>query len=215
MTRRRIDPEQVAPWLFEVTSQVMADGTPLAALFPGHVGPIHLELGCGYGLFLRDMAVLRPDRAILGVEHDRGAALRSARKLMLAAATNARVVIGDAYWVLYGLFGERSIGDVFVNFPDPWPKRRHAGRRFIRQPFVDALHHKMVPGHRVYLATDVAAYAAEMVTLFDAHPGFVSRVPGGGYTHEKPTPAYSKYEQDFLSQGLAIYYLVYEARQAG
>lgn len=215
MTRRRIDPDRVAPWLFEVSGQETAGTGLLAALFPAHDGPIHLELGCGYGLFLRDLAALRPDRAFLGVEHDRGAALRSARKLMLATATNARVVIGDAYWVLYALFGERTIGDVFVNFPDPWPKRRHAGRRFIRQPFVDALHRRMVLGHRVYLATDVAAYAAEMVTLFDAHPGFINQVPAGGYTHGKPTPVHSKYERDFVSQGLPIYYLVYEACPAG
>jgi tRNA (guanine-N7-)-methyltransferase len=211
MTRRRIDPDQVAPWLFELDGQETSGTGSLAALFPGHDGPIHLELGCGYGQFLRDLAALRPDHALLGVEHDRGAALRTARKLMLAAATNARVVIGDAYWVLYHLFGERSIGDVFVNFPDPWPKRRHAGRRFVRQPFVDALHGKMVPGHRVYLATDVAAYATEMVTLFNAHPGFINRVSTGAYTHTKPTPVHSKYERDFLSQGLPIYYLVYEA----
>jgi tRNA (guanine-N7-)-methyltransferase len=215
MTRRRIDPEQVAPWLFEVRGQETAGGRTLAALFPGHGGPIHLELGCGYGLFLRDIAALRPDHVFLGVEHDRGAALRSARQLMLAAVTNARVVIGDAYWVLHGLFGEGSIGDVFVNFPDPWPKRRHAARRFIRQPFVDALQRRMVPGHRVYLATDVATYATEMETLFDAHPGFVTRVPGGGSTHTKPTTVHSKYEQDFLSEGLPIYYLVYEARRMG
>jgi tRNA (guanine-N7-)-methyltransferase len=211
VTRRRIDPDHVAPWLFEVRGQEAVGVEPLAALFPGHHGPIHLELGCGYGLFLRDLAALRPDHAFLGVEHDRGAALRSARKLMLAESTNARVVMGDAYWVLHGLFGEGSVGDVFVNFPDPWPKRRHAGRRFIRQPFVDALRCRMPRGYRVYLATDVAAYATEMVTLFDAQPGFRSRVPGGGYVHAKQTPVFSKYERDFLAQGLPIYYLVYEA----
>ncbi|MGD2063640.1 MAG: hypothetical protein PVF51_08680 [Nitrospirota bacterium] len=215
MTRRRIDPDRVAPWLFEVAGPETLGAKPLAALFPGHAKPVHVELGCGYGLFLRDMAVLRPDEAFLGVEHDRGAALRSARKLMLAGATNARVVLGDAYWALHGLFDEASIGDVFVNFPDPWPKRRHAGRRFVRQPFVDALRRRMASGHRVYLATDVAAYAMEMAALFDAQPGFIRRVPGGGYTHTKPTPVHSKYEQDFLSQGLPIYYLVYEACPVG
>jgi len=211
MTRRRIEFAQVAPWFLEAPSQGREGAGLVDALFPGRASPIHLEFGCGYGLFLRDLAALQPDGAFLGIEHDRGAALRTARKLMLAAADNARVVMGDAFWVLRGLFPEGTVGDVYVNFPDPWPKRRHASRRYIRQPFVEELHRKMAPGHAVYLATDVLAYAEEMVVLFNAHPGFVSGVANGGYTRTKPTPVHSKYEQDFLAQGLAVYYLVYEA----
>jgi len=211
MTRRRIDLAQVAPWFVEAPSQGQAKTGLVEALFPRHAGPIHLEFGCGYGLFLRDLAALQPDEAFLGVEHDRGAALRTARKLMLAAADNARVVVGDAFWVLRGLFQEGMVGNVYVNFPDPWPKRRHATRRYIRQPFVEELHRKMARGHTVYLATDVLSYAEEMVVLFNAHPGFVSGVANGGYTHIKPTRVYSKYEQEFLAQGLSVYYLAYEA----
>jgi tRNA (guanine-N7-)-methyltransferase len=212
VTRRRIDLAQVAPWFVEAPPPGRDGATLLAALFPGHAGPVHLEFGCGYGLFLRDLAVLRPGARFLGVEHDRGAAMRAARKLMLAAVANARVVMGDAFWVLRGLFREGTVGDVYVNFPDPWPKRRHASRRYIRQPFVDELHRKMVPGHTVYLATDAVTYAEEMATLFGAHPGFISQVANGGYTHTKPTPVHSKYEQEFLSQGVPVYYLAYRVR---
>ena len=211
MTRRRIDVAEVAPWFAEAPPEGREATGLVPALFPRHSGPIHLEFGCGYGLFLRDLAARRPEEAFLGIEHDRGAALRTARKLMLAAADNARVVMGDAFWVLHGLFRGGMVGDVYVNFPDPWPKRRHASRRYIRQPFVEELHRKMAPGHTVYLATDVLAYAEEMAALFGSHSGFSSGVPDGGFTHTKPTPVYSKYEQEFLAQGLPVYYLTYKA----
>ena len=50
-----------------------------------------------------------------------------------------------------------------------------------------------------------------MAALFGSHSGFSSGVPDGGFTHTKPTPVYSKYEQEFLAQGLPVYYLTYEA----
>ncbi len=203
MTRRRVNVEQVAPWLLEVGLQ---EPGPLAwgEIFPGCAGPVSVELGCGYGLFLRDLAVLTPERPFLGVELDRGAGLRAARKLMLAATPNARLLVGDSFWAIHQLFRPGEVGDVYVNFPDPWPKRRHARRRYVRPPFVEELHRKMAPGHAVYLATDVAAYAEEMELLFDAHPGFT-----GGRVAEKPTPVSSKYELEFGAQGLEIHYLVY------
>ncbi len=203
MTRRRVDVSRVAPWLVEVGLQ---EPGPLAwgDLFPACSGPVSVELGCGYGLFLRDLAALAPERPFLGVERDRGAALRAARKLMLAEAPNARVVVGDAFWAIHQLFQPGELADVYVNFPDPWPKRRHARRRYVRQPFVEELYRKMAPGHTVYLATDVAAYAEEIELLFDAHPGFA-----GGRVETKPTPVSSKYELEFAAQGLPIHYLVY------
>ncbi|RMF83183.1 MAG: hypothetical protein D6739_07545, partial [Nitrospirae bacterium] len=109
MTRRRVDVEAVGPWLVEVPLQ--AEGPlPWRDLFPGLAGPVVLELGCGYGLFLRDLAALQPERPHLGVERDRGAALRAARKLMLAQAANAKVVVGDAFWALNRLFAPGEVG---------------------------------------------------------------------------------------------------------
>ncbi|NCS73780.1 MAG: hypothetical protein GW783_06615 [Deltaproteobacteria bacterium] len=208
MTRRHVELAQVAPWWVE--AELQAAG-PLAwgALFPACSGPVAVELGCGYGLFLRDLAALTPTRPFLGVEQDRGAALRAARKLMLAQSPNARVLAGDAFWAIHQLFRAGEVGDVYVNFPDPWPKRRHARRRYVRQPFVAELYQKMAPGHAVFLATDVAAYADEMELLFGGHPGFV-----GGRVAAKPVGVASKYELDFQAQGLTIHYLVYRVATA-
>ena len=65
-----------------------------------------------------------------------------------------------------------SIGRVFVLFPDPWPKARHAKRRFVQTATLDALARVMRPGAELRLATDDPVMRLWMLRTAPVHPAF-------------------------------------------
>ena len=128
----------------------------------GRVAPVVLEVGSGHGAAAIAYAVTHPDRDVLAVEvHVPGVAR------MLAAAedagvTNLRVERGDAVPVLRDRVGPASLAAVHLFFPDPWPKTRHAKRRFVQPEMLDLLADRLVPGGHLLVATDHEGYAAHV-----------------------------------------------------
>ena len=137
------------------------DAAPLQpkSLFPGTVVEIWLEIGFGKGEHLTWQAERHPERGLIGCEpYINGvAALLSAvdrRNL-----NNIRVFADDARLLLAGL-ADASIDRVFLLHPDPWPKWRHAKRRFVAADNLDELARVMADGSELRISTDEAGYAA-------------------------------------------------------
>jgi tRNA (guanine-N7-)-methyltransferase len=92
---------------------------------------------------------------------------------------------------------------IHVYFPDPWPKRRHRGRRFFTEDFVPTLERVLKPGGWLLVATDNAAYAGEICRVLGAAPNLrrveaeekrlLEMGPGHGFT---PTNFERKYEEE-------------------
>jgi tRNA (guanine-N7-)-methyltransferase len=61
-----------------------------------------------------------------------------------------------------------SVAEAFINFPDPWPKRRHAPNRLIQAPFAENLKMALKKGGSATLATDDLPYKEQMVQVFSA-----------------------------------------------
>ncbi len=95
------------------------------------------------------------------------------------ALRNARVVNGDATCVL-DLLPDACVAGYFVQFPDPWWKRRHHRRRVWTGPFVALLRGTLMPGGTIELITDVPDYFALAQKLLDADPE-LERVTAGPY----------------------------------
>ncbi|MBF0155016.1 MAG: tRNA (guanine(46)-N(7))-methyltransferase TrmB, partial [Magnetococcales bacterium] len=95
------------------------------------------------------------------------------RKLAANGQRNVRVVRGHAHPILRDLLPDASIDRVIINFPDPWPKKRHHKRRLIQTEFLDLLALKMRPQGRLTLATDWQEYAEWMAATISVHPAFV------------------------------------------
>ena len=126
----------------------------------GRRAPVVLEIGSGHGAAAIAFADAHPEVDVIAVEvHVPGVAR------MLAAAEEAGV---DNLWVHPGdavpLLTERvrpgSLDAVHLFFPDPWPKKRHAKRRFLQQHTLDLLASRLAPGGVLLVATDHAGYAA-------------------------------------------------------
>ena len=117
-----------------------------------------LEIGFGKGMFLLDYAGQHPDRNIVGIEVRRSFCNRVMNRVEKRQLMNVRVALGDARELIPLLFEKESLERVFLLFPDPWWKRRHAKRRYGAK-FFYTLAEILKPGGLLVIKSDVKEYA--------------------------------------------------------
>lgn len=122
-------------------------------------GPIQVEIGSNRGRFLKGMAALHPEHTVLGVEIRRKFAELVAEELAAEGPSNALSLCGDANLALPLLFADGELERLFVLFPDPWWKKRHAKRRILTPEFLLLVARKLRPGGQMIIKTDVEPYA--------------------------------------------------------
>lgn len=138
---------------------------PMAAF--GRRAPLVAEIGFGRGDLLLRAAAERPERDYVGVEvHPPGIGYLLVR-LHERGLGNVRVVFGDAREALERRFAEASLDELWVYFPDPWPKARHRKRRLVQPPFAALAASRLRPGGRLLAATDDQDYAEDMLAVFE------------------------------------------------
>jgi tRNA (guanine-N7-)-methyltransferase len=169
------------------------------ALF-GRRAPLVIEIGFGNGLFLVDLSRRRPDTNIVGVEISLPSLRHGTRKVQRAGLTNVRLIKDGGRPVLQALCAPSTVDAVYINFPDPWPKKGHQARRLIDDAFLDLLATRLKPGGRLDIATDHAGYAAHIAACLQKSRYFESRLPEV-YTLEDLERPRTKYEQLALVAG--------------
>lgn len=176
----------------------------------GMPGPMVVEIGSGGGRFLLARAAAFPHTPFLGIEW----AGKYFRLLRQRAAKrdlrNARVVRAEAAHFLNRYVGDSCVSELHIYFPDPWPKRRHLRRRLFGPDFVRDAHRVLIPGGRIFFASDFLAYFDEILKAL--RPAFsVIELPGpwpdapGGLTN---------YEIKYVASGRPIRRAVAMKQQA-
>jgi tRNA (guanine-N7-)-methyltransferase len=120
--------------------------------------PTVLEIGFGMGEATAQMAAAEPDVDLVAVDVHPAGLAALVRRLDEGGLDNVRVVEGDAVDVLTAL-PSGSLAGVRLFFPDPWPKKRHVKRRFLRPTIAALLADRLAPGAVLHVATDWQAYA--------------------------------------------------------
>ena len=174
----------------------------------GRRAPLVVEIGFGNGIFLIDQAKRYPDANVVGIELSWRWVQHLARRLDDAGLMHVRLIHGEAQAALEHLFGSNSIHGVFINFPDPWPKKRHHPRRLIQPELVALLHDRLAAGGRVTIATDHPGYAAWIAAILENQavlcPCFATTA-----VHELTGRTPTKYEQKARGANLPVYYFVW------
>ena len=183
-------------------------------LLPG-TGPIELEIGPGRGGFLFARCAARPAVRLLGrAIRLKWAALVDERLRAKGYGARARVVNADAREALPRLVPDASVQTVFVHFPDPWWKKRHAKRLVMGAPLVDAIARLLADGGEVFVQTDVperaALYEAELGASPDLEPA--GDAPGSPALVENPYGARSPREHHAVADGLPVTRLRFRRR---
>ena len=174
--------------------------------------PLLMEIGFGGADFLVDLARNRPGANVIGIELSLPSLKKGVKKLETAGLTNARVLAGDAESILVALCQQNSLDEVYINFPDPWPKERHHYRRLISDDFLHLLATRMPPGANLDIATDHVDYAAWITQRLERTPYFNSRL-SSAYVNEDAVRLISKYEQKGFDEGRIGHYFKWQRNE--
>ena len=166
-------------------------------------GAMSVEIGFGNGEFLQHLAASRPNSLAIGIEVSQWCAAKGARRALKNGLDNVRILCGDARHLLKHAFEPHSVNEIFMNFPCPWPKRRHAERRVARVGFADLVASRLSPGGTFTLATDVDWYARQTEEIFAAHGAFETSPAARNGEREYAT----KYERKWRAMGRDIFEL--------
>jgi tRNA (guanine-N7-)-methyltransferase len=172
----------------------------LSAIY-GRNRALVVDLGCGDGAFLANLAAENPDKNFLGIERLLGRVRTACRKIERTGLTNARIMRFEISYAVERLLPVSSVAAFYVLFPDPWPKRRHAPRRLITETFLLSLHRALRPDGTVRIATDESEYFRQITRLVAQSPHF-------SVVDDAPFPAMtSQFEKRFMQAGMAIHRL--------
>jgi tRNA (guanine-N7-)-methyltransferase len=162
--------------------------------------PLEIDLGCGTGSFLLWAARTYPQRSFLGVERLLRRLRRVDRKAVRGGLENVRLMRIEATYLISKLIPDSSVSTYHVLFPDPWPKRRHHGRRLISPDFLVEVHRTMTPDGVVNCATDHEEYFQWIQQAFARSARFAEAEPA-----VLPPEARTEFEKEFVAAGKQVH----------
>lgn len=166
------------------------------------------ELGCGSGAFLLEIARRRPRAMLFGFELRFKRSVRTIEKALRDKLENVYLLHTDARNVLE-IFGPQSISAVYLNFPDPWAKRREQKHRLLSADFIGVIAQLLKPGGTFSFKTDHEEYFESALRVIESSMAFEGLLK----TRDLYQSAYlteniqTEFERLFISQKLPIYYL--------
>jgi tRNA (guanine-N7-)-methyltransferase len=140
----------------------------------GSEKPLYIEIGSGKGEFISKYSLQHPEWNFLGFEGREKRIRNILKKVSPQIHTNVRLVCMMVGANLSTVLASRSVDGVFIQHPDPWPKKRHFKRRLFQQDFLNALAEVMIPGAEVHVSTDHEEYARWIANEFLRNPNFLS-----------------------------------------
>lgn len=186
------------------------------ALFPELPRPLRLvlEIGFGRGEFIMDLAARHPDVAHVGVEISWKRVLKMARRLARSELVNVRLVHGEGRHVACEAFAPGTLEAVWINFPDPWPKKRHHRRRLVQPELVAALAERLRPGGLLHVATDDPGYAEHIDAVLSGEPALENAYAPARWLPDVPGRTPTAYEQAWRAEGRPLHFWAYRRRAA-
>jgi len=184
----------------------------LAALFPGAVDAVRLEIGFGGGEHLVAQATADPRAGFIGCEPFVNGMAKILALIEAGGAENIRLFAGDAVDLLRWL-PATSLVRADLLYADPWPKRRHWKRRFVQDKSVAAIARIVRPGGEFRFASDIPDYVAWTLMRLTRSPDFT-------WTAERaddwrlPWPGFvgTRYEAKAVREGRIACYLAFRRK---
>ena len=142
----------------------------LAPILPAVGTPLILEIGCGHGHFLTAYASVHPEQQCIGIDLRLERTDKALRKRDRAGLSNLHFLRCDARNFLMELPAGMTLTDIYILFPDPWPKKRHHKNRLLQTAFLNELGARAGQGSRFFFRTDYQPYFDEAREIIAGHP---------------------------------------------
>lgn len=190
------------------------DDTQIDFAFPGwddpaffaSPQPICIEYCSGNGAWIVAKAIAHPEYNWVAIEKRFIRARKIWSKIKNHRLTNLLVICGEGHHVTQRFFPSSSVSQVYINFPDPWPKRRHAPNRLIQPQFLLELSRILNEDCELSFVTDDIPYSQSFIQMILKNPCFVPKYPSPFYIIENPDYGTSYFDQLWREKGKTIRY---------
>ncbi|MFO3719280.1 tRNA (guanosine(46)-N7)-methyltransferase TrmB [Staphylococcus felis] len=166
--------------------------------------PIHIEVGSGMGKFITTLASQNPHINYISIERDKNVMIRVLDKVIDQNLTNIKLLCNDAVQ-LTEYFKPHEIERIYLNFSDPWPKKRHAKRRLTYHTFLEIYHHILSTDGEIHFKTDnrgLFAYSLESMSEFGM---YFTKINLNLHEEDTGENIPTEYEYKFSEKGSRIY----------
>lgn len=166
--------------------------------------PIYIEVGSGMGQFITELASKHPDINFVSLERDKNVMIRVLDKVLEKDLSNIKLICNDAM-ELTDYFKESEIDRLYLNFSDPWPKKRHAKRRLTYHTFLSLYKTILKEDGEIHFKTDnrgLFAYSLESMSQFGM---YFTKINLNLHDEDDEENIETEYERKFADKGSRIY----------
>ena len=168
--------------------------------------PLILDIGFGSGESTINHAISHPENNYLAVEVHRPGIGRLLNKIEENTLTNIKIIKHDVIDILKEQIPDCSLTQIFIFFPDPWPKKRHYKRRLINKELIKLIKKKLVLHGRLHIATDWENYANYIMEIGNADSELINLA---GHNNYSPRPEW-RTETRFEHRGKKLEHNVWD-----
>ncbi len=170
-----------------------------------------LEIGCGKGDYIFNMAQKEKSEFWVGIEKDESVSAVALKKVEDQIIDNVHWINGDAE-NLEAWFEKGEVDRIHLNFSDPWPKKRNTKRRLTSDKFVERLLHVLKDDGEIRFKTDNQKLFEYTILLWDAYPLEMIEFSVDYRRDEHPEDVITEYETRFMELGQPIYRAVWRKK---
>lgn len=165
--------------------------------------PLHIEIGTGKGDFIIGKARMHPEINFIGIEKYESVLIRALQKVE-DLPDNLRFMCIDAKEITN--YFNHNVDQIYLNFSDPWPKKRHTKRRLTSDDFLVLYDQISKEDTNIRIKTDNKGLFAYSVQNLNNH-GFIFKDISLDLPIDYEDNVVSEYETKFRNKGVTINYL--------
>lgn len=168
------------------------------------VQPIHIEIGTGKGRFITEMAKAHPEINYIGIELQTSVIVTALDKLIAEDLPNLQLLHVDGR-DLTDYFAEGEVDQIYLNFSDPWPKKRHEKRRLTYKDFLQCYEQILKEDGEIHFKTDNQGLFEYSLVSFSHYGMCLKQVWLDLHQSDFEGNIMTEYEEKFSSRGNRIY----------
>ncbi|RAK21196.1 tRNA (guanine-N7-)-methyltransferase [Anoxybacillus vitaminiphilus] len=170
----------------------------------GNDHPLHIEIGTGKGQFIVGMAKANPHINYIGIERYPSVIVSALDKLIENDLPNLRLLNVNAK-DLERYFAKGDVERIYLNFSDPWPKKRHEKRRLTYKSFLQLYENILVDGGEIHFKTDNQGLFEYSLVSFSQYGLLLQYVSLDLHNSDFEGNIMTEYEEKFSAKGSRIY----------
>ena len=166
--------------------------------------PIHIEIGMGKGKFITEMGKLHPEINYIGIDMQVSVVSFALDKLIETPLSNVQLLHVDGS-LLTEFFADNEVDRIYLNFSDPWPKKRHEKRRLTSKSFLEVDEKILHSKGEIHFKTDNQGLFEYSLASFSQYGMTLQKVWLDLHHSDFEGNVRTEYEEKFSAKGQPIY----------